>query len=189
MLMKVQVKMKILIVAICVVEGSEQDPVEGRGEKCGSASAIGYVDKIMVMDYSYALEIERTYINLDEFDRNEVPKVCLLDCPSITARLFHSYWAKVKVCSFHACLNRSRKGGVCRRHGADIAIKLCSSEGGTNQLTARGVCRRHGAKRKLCSSEGCTNNVVKGRRSMLEDGAEVKLCKSAGCTQRAQNGG
>eukprot|EP00985_Skeletonema_marinoi_P024144 scaffold16580_cov147-Skeletonema_marinoi.AAC.13 len=34
MKVQVQVKMKISIVAICVVEGSEQDPVEGRGWAC-----------------------------------------------------------------------------------------------------------------------------------------------------------
>ena len=42
--MKMKMKMKISIVAICVVEGSEQDPVEGRGWACEMNVYVLYVN-------------------------------------------------------------------------------------------------------------------------------------------------
>ena len=41
---KMKMKMKISIVAICVVEGSEQDPVEGRGWACEMNVYVLYVN-------------------------------------------------------------------------------------------------------------------------------------------------
>ena len=64
-------------------------------------------------------------------------------------------------CSADGCTKYAQRGGVCKKHGANVEHKRCCSKGCTNQAVIGGVCVKHGAKLKQCSSEGCTNHSLK----------------------------
>jgi len=68
---------------------------------------------------------------------------------------------KRKQCSKEGCTKKSRKGGVCVKHGAKY--KLCSKEGCTKQAKKGGVCIRHGAKLKKRHKKTPTSKKAKGK--------------------------
>jgi hypothetical protein len=61
-----------------------------------------------------------------------------------------------KGCSIDGCVNRARKAGLCRAHGAQL--NRCSVDGCEKQIVKRGLCRAHGAQVKMCTIDGCLKN-------------------------------
>ena len=79
------------------------------------------------------------------------------------------------------CVNQSKLGGVCKRHGAHVREKNCGHEGCTIKAKVGGVCRRHGVNVKdhNCSFGGGTNVATKGG-VCRRHGTGVKLAATAG---------
>ena len=103
--------------------------------------------------------------------------------------------ANKKRCSYEGCTKYAQRGGVCKRHRADVRRKRGSYEEYTNPaekggvwkrhkvsverysdnghtgVAQGGVCARHGVNVKRCSHGGCTNQAVEGMGQMLQDAA------------------
>ena len=56
-------------------------------------------------------------------------------------------------CKIDRCSNRSKKGGVCVKHGA--ITPRCKIEECGKKSIKNGVCINHGAKQPRCKIEGC----------------------------------
>ena len=88
---------------------------------------------------------------------------------------------KGKRCKYEGCVSLSRRGGVCRMHGASGIV--CTHEGCQSNAVKEGVCRRHGAEAILCRH--CTNVAKKGG-VCYNHGAKRKVCTL--CTNMANIG-
>jgi len=92
----------------------------------------------------------------------------------------------VERCSYDGCKNQSQKGGLCKKHEADVKHYLCSIEGCQSHVVQGGVCRKHRAEvtynPKLCSEEGYTNQAenrgvcIKHLASWKEKKCGVDVC-------------
>ena len=81
-------------------------------------------------------------------------------------------------CKHEGCTNYSRgKGGVCVKHGANVARKICSHDGCTNQVKKWGVCRRHESEAKVNSSITATpkpDTVASSNQALESTVASIK---------------
>eukprot|EP00956_Cyclotella_meneghiniana_P001291 scaffold1399_cov48-Cyclotella_meneghiniana.AAC.3 len=88
------------------------------------------------------------------------------------------------------CTNIVVRGGLCKRHGAQVEKKKCTQEGCINIAYKGGLCIRHGAKKKKCTYDECSKYAQKGGLC-IGHGAQVerKKCTQEGCETFAQKEG
>merc|ERR1712194_942341 len=83
-----------------------------------------------------------------------------LDSRSPVKRLRLESRAKFRQCIHTGCASLSRRGGLCRKHGAKGSV--CAHKGCANNAVKDGVCVKHGAARQVCTHKGCACFAKKG---------------------------
>jgi len=114
-------------------------------------------------------------------------KCNIVDCDnkSVKGGVCVRHGAEHKRCSVQDCNNKSQKGGVCVKHGAKM--KRCFVHECDNVSVKDGVCVKHGAVRKRCSVQDCNNLPRKGGLC-TKHGAVRKRCSIQDCNNQSVKG-